>query len=100
MSYTDEKSFEIMIDGIEDCKVVCFSAMSCLTNEKDKKKLVEAIKYTVDHLNLNAIVVYTSTPHNDKIYEIFKYAIDNNVKIIIPDNTIRESNRRKLNGKS
>lgn len=100
MSYTDEKSFEIMIDGIEDCKVVCFSAMSCLTNEKDKKKLIEAIKYTVDHLNLNAIVVYTSTPHNDKIYEIFKYAIDNNVKIIIPDNTIRESNRRKLNGKN
>lgn len=100
MTYTDENSFEMMVDGLEECKVVCFSAMSCLTDKKDKEKLEKAIKYTIDHLTLNAIVVYTSTPNNDKIYELFRYAIDNNVKIIIPDNSIRESNRRKQNGKS
>lgn len=100
MTYTDESSFPMMIDGIEECKVVCFSAMSCLTDKEDRNKLEKAIKYTVDHLKLNAIVVYTSTPNDDKINDIFKYAIEKNVKIIIPDNTIRESNRRKLNGKS
>ena len=100
MTYTDESSFPMMIDGLDECKVVCFSAMSCLTDKEDRDKLEKAIKYTVDHLKLNAIIVYTSTPNDDKINDIFKYAIENNVKIVIPDNTIRESNRRKLNGKS
>ncbi|MEE3343546.1 MAG: DUF4417 domain-containing protein [Bacilli bacterium] len=100
MTYTDEDSFETMIDGIEECKVVCFNAMSCLTDKDNRKKLEKAIKFTVDHLKLNAIIVYTSTTNDDIINDIFKYAIENNVKVVIPDNTIRESNRRKLYGKN
>ena len=96
MTYTDENSFPLMVDGLDDCNTVCFSAVSCLSNNEDNKLITKAIKYTVDHLNLDAIIVFTSTPHDEKIYKLFRYALDNNIKVIIPDNSLRKSNRRKV----
>jgi hypothetical protein len=100
ISYTDEKSFPIMIDGLEECNVVCFSTMSCLSQGTQRDMLVKAIKYVVDNLKLDAIVVYTTAPNEEKINELFKYATENKIKLIIPDNTLRISNRRKQNGKN
>ena len=98
ITYTDESSFDIMISGLEECKVVCFSAMSCLGDGKEKDMLIKAIKYTVDNLNLRAIVVYSSSNDDDKIKKLFKYAVDKHIEIIIPDNSMRLSNRGERHG--
>ena len=84
----------------KDCHVVCFSAVSCITDIDARLLLEKAVKYAVDNLELHAIIVYTTTYDDSIILDIFKYAVNNNVKIIIPENSLRISNRGKKNGKN
>lgn len=100
MTYTNDDSFELMVDGLKDCHVVCLSAVSCITDIDARLLLEKAVKYAVDNLELHAIIVYTTTYDDSIILDIFKYAVNNNVKIIVPDNSLRISNRGKKNGKN
>lgn len=99
ITYTDFDSLSYSIDGLYDCKVVAINIMSCL-NGDNCILLKKILVYLVDNLNLEAIVVYTSSSDTSKILKLFEYAIINNVKIIIPDNTLLLRNRNKLYGKN
>lgn len=59
----------------------------------EREILIESIKYTVDHLNLKAIIVYDVCHDNKEAETIFKYAIDRGIKVIIPPNMIKERNQ-------
>jgi hypothetical protein len=42
---------------------------------------------------LKAIVVYSGCGKDETVLAILKYATDNGIKIIIPENSLRERNR-------
>lgn len=71
--------------------------MSCtkgpMKSRKSRALLRKAVEYTVDHLNLKAIVVYSVGKNEDKLKYQFQYAADRGIKIVIPENTLRIRNR-------
>lgn len=93
ITYGDERSFEYMLDGIEESKVVAFSTKGSVKNSIQKELLLKAIKYTVDKLPLKYIVVY-SVCNDEIIHKLFSYAIAKGIQIIIPRNRIKEFHER------
>ena len=93
ITYGDESYFEFMLDGLENTNTVSFSIKGVYKNQEERKLLLKAIKYTVDNLkHLKTIIVYSVLNDDNKIYKLFEYATSKNLKIIIPNNTLRERN--------
>lgn len=92
VSFPTERSAAYALDGYEDCSVVAISTKSHLQNKIEYERLLWKIRFTVDHLKLNAIVVYDDCGTNDRVMECFAYAISKGVEIIIPDNTLKARN--------
>ena len=100
ITYSIPKIFPQMIEGMEDCEVVAFSAKGLRNCIDDWKLLQEALKYTIDHLKkLRTIIIYTTSSNDNLTHNRFKYAEEHKIKLIIPDNRLRILNaRRQLNG--
>lgn len=88
-------SIDFALDGLEDCSVVAFSTKGYVNNQTERAILKESVKYTVDSLNLRAIVVYDACATDDCALEIFSYAIDRGVEVVIPSNMLKERNASK-----
>ena len=102
ITYSSRKSFTYMLDGLEDCNVVAFSTKGSLKDIRQKELLIEAIKYTVDHLHkLIQIVVYDVSINDSIITDLFKYARSKGIEVSIPNNLLKTRNNilgGKLNG--
>lgn len=102
ITYSSRKSFTYMLDGLEDCNVVAFSTKGSLKDIRQKELLIEAIKYTVDHLHkLIQIVVYDVSINDSIITDLFKYARSKGIEVSIPNNLLKMRNNilgGKLNG--
>ena len=92
------ESIDFGLDGLEDCSVVAFSTKGYVNDPIERAILEESVRYTVDRLNLRAIVVYDVCATDDNAIDIFKYAIDRNVELIIPGNMLKERNAAKKRG--
>ncbi len=101
ITFSSPKSFEYMLLGIESCEVVAFSLKGSMRHYFDMMLYLDAIKYTVDNMNnLKAIIVFSTSKDDEKVINIFKYAINKGVKVYIPDNTqkllnINRNNKQK-----
>lgn len=88
------EQLNLTLTGLEKCAVVAFSTKGHMNNPKENAKLREYIKITVDKLtNLKAIVVYDVCGSDKYTLDTFKYASDKDIKVIIPNNTLKEQNR-------
>ena len=93
ITYSNQKIFPHMLDGMEDCEVVAFSTKGIMKNPCSLELLKEAVQYTVMNLRkLQTIVIYSTSIYNEKIYDLFEYAIQNKIELIIPENTLRARN--------
>ena len=102
IAYASRKSFAYMLDGLEECNAVAFSTKGSLKDINQKELLLEAIKYTVDHLrNLRQIIIYDVSIDNSKTLELFSYATSKGIEVLIPNNLLKTRNiilGGKLNG--
>ncbi len=93
ITYANENYFDIMLDGLEDCECVAFSVKGSVDNIIQKELLRKAIKHTVDNLHkLKTIIVYSVSIDDSKILNLFSYAVDKGIKIVIPDNLLKSRN--------
>ncbi len=92
ISIPTERCAEFALDGLDECSVVAISTKSHLQNAEECERLRWKIRFTVDKLNLKAIVVYDACSTNEKALECFSYALDKGIRIIIPDNTLKSRN--------
>lgn len=92
ISFPTERSASFALDGYEHCSVVAISTKSHLVDKEEYQRLLWKIRYTVDNLNLKAIVVYDVCGTNKRALECFSYAISKGIEIIIPSNTLKERN--------
>lgn len=93
ITYARETDFQFMLDGLEDVTAVMFNTKGKIDAGIDHELLKLAVSYTVKRLKkLKAIIVYSVTPDNEKIFEMFAPAIEAGIKIVIPDNTLRTRN--------
>lgn len=92
------KFLPITLDGLQNSSVVAFSTKGYIDNAIENNIMKEAVKITVDTLHLHAIIVYDVCATNEPAMEIFRYASDKGIKIIIPDNTLKIRNQNKAGG--
>ena len=92
ITYSNKKSFEYMLDGLEECQTVAFSTKGIMKKSSEKDLLIAAIAKTVDTLNLKSIIVYTVSIDKETVLTLFAYAINRNIEIIIPDNLLQKRN--------
>ncbi|MCD8307286.1 MAG: DUF4417 domain-containing protein [Clostridia bacterium] len=92
ITYVSRETFPFYFSGLEDCSVVAFSTKGHIRNKEDRALLVAAVKYAVDHLPLSTIVVYSVCGHDETSLELFRYAKEKGVDVIIPNNSLRERN--------
>ena len=95
ITYVSEESLPFYFSGIENCQVVAFSTKGHIRNGVEKRLLEAAVKYAVDNLPLKTIVVFSVCGKDATSLKLFKYAIDRGIKVVIPDNTLRERNQRR-----
>lgn len=98
VSYADENTFPLYFSGLENCHVIAMSAKGHIRYPNERKLFEAAIHYAVDHLPLKAIVVYSVCGKDETCLQSFRYALDQDIKIIIPANTLRDRNmlRRRV----
>lgn len=94
LSYVSEDSFETFFAGLEECSVVAVSLKSHVRRAAERNLTAAAVKYAVDNLPLNAIVVYSGCGKDETVHSILKYADQKGIRLIIPNNSLREANRR------
>lgn len=85
-------SIDFALDGLENCSVVAFSTKGYVDNPVERSIIKELVRLTVDTLNLKAIVVYDVCSTNAAVDDIFSYAAERGIKIIVPSNALKERN--------
>lgn len=98
ITYSTVEDIGFYLKGLERCTVVAFSTMCYAENKIEKKYLIEAVHRTVDYLNLKAIVVFDVCSDSHAVDEIFAYAREKGVDIIVPQNMMkcRNTARKKV----
>lgn len=96
ISYIGEDWFPICFNGLTECKTVAFNSKGHIMYPSEKKLFIKAINYAVDNIrNLENIVVYSACADDSTCLECFKYALDKGINVVIPNNTLRESNMKR-----
>lgn len=82
-----------MLDGVKDIEVVAFSVKDSIKERLERELLQKAIKHTTDNLKqLKKIVVYSVSVNDEKVRELFEYASNKGIEIVIPNNILKERN--------
>ena len=93
ITYASENYFDVMLDGMEDTEVVAFGVKGSMKEQLERELLQKAIKHTVDNLKqLKKIVVYSVLLNDEKVLEIFEYASNKGIEIVVPNNILKERN--------
>ncbi|MCD8295413.1 MAG: DUF4417 domain-containing protein [Clostridia bacterium] len=94
ISYISEDKLEPTIEGLEDVSVIAFNTMGKIRRGEDRSLLERVIVYVVDHMpQLKAIIAFAATPDDSKVKDLFRYAIDRDIQLVIPENALRIRNR-------
>lgn|GEM_PF-5705596 len=85
-------SVSFALDGLEDCHAFDFSTKGCVDNVVEHEALKQIVHLTVDTLDLRTIVVYDVCKDNAAVDDIFAYARDHGVEVVVPMNTLKARN--------
>lgn len=88
-------SVDFALDGLEDCHVVAFSTKGYVNDPLECEILKQIVQLTVDTLDLRTIVVYDVCKDNHAVEDIFAYAFEHGIKVVVPMNTLKERNIAK-----
>ena len=94
-TYVSEETFPLFFSGLENCQVIAFSTKGHIRNASERALLKAAVRYAVDTLKLKTIIVYSACGKDATSLELFQYAIDRGVRVVIPQNALRERNQRR-----
>ncbi len=96
ISFPSFNTIDCYLDGLENSSVVGISTKGHIDEPNEYKILRETIKYLVENKNnLKAIIVYDVCGNNKKTYDAFEIAIEAGIKIIIPNNSLKEQNWKR-----
>ena len=92
MTYGNEETLEWCFDHIMVGSNIAVSLKGVMTGP-NKKLFIKALKRLIDSRRPKSLIVY-SVSSLDSTKEILKYAYENNVNVIIVDNTLMRRNNR------
>lgn len=98
ITFCNESDFKYMIEGFNNAEIVAISTKGILKNKEMKTLFVKAIKYLVDNMHeLKTICVYSVATRTITEASLFEYAIEHNINVIFPENTLKTRNRMRGN---
>lgn len=80
------------IDGLEACSVIALSTKGYVDSPIERQELKKIVRIAVDRLQLKAIVVYDVCGTNNAVRDIFAYAYERGVRVVVPMNSLKERN--------
>lgn len=80
----------VELTGLDGCNVIAMSTKGYLRNATERDYLRKMICYIVDHKQLDSIVVYDTCASEDRVYDLFEYALEHNINIDVPMNSYKE----------
>lgn len=92
ITFPNLKHLAWVLEGLHDCSVVAFSTKGCVDDTYEKKVLMDAVRQTVDTLNLDSILVYDVCKDSRAVDEIFAYARQKGIRVACPSNMLKERN--------
>lgn len=92
ISYMDIEHLPTFLGGLEDCSVIAMSTKGHIRYRSERRLFQAVIRYVVDNMPLKYIIVYSACGKDETCLEIFRYALEHGVQVIIPDNTLRTRN--------
>lgn len=95
ITYGNYNTFKYCFKNIYSGSNVTISLKGSLDHGINEKFIRDAIKEVVDNIKPKCIIVY-SVAFDTTSYRIMKYALDNGIKVIIPDNTLKIRNEMRL----
>lgn len=94
LTYSDERTFEYILSGIEETEVIAISLKGVLKNKDNLLLFEKALTFSLNNLSkLKKIIVYSVSINDDNIYKLFQEAIDKGIEIEIPDNLLKLRNK-------
>lgn len=90
---------DLVLECFQSCSVVAFSTKGYVGNHEERALLDEVIRETVDRLPLKTIVVYDVCGDNYQAQDIFHYALEKGVELVIPPNSLKDRNTARKGGK-
>ena len=94
--YANREYFKFMLESYDNVNTLGISTKGKLNHKEDMALMKDAIIYTVNNLPLlETFIVYDVSVDNKKAHEVFSYAIEKGVRVIIPDNKLKLRNRIK-----
>ena len=96
ITFPTEDSYRFALNGLEKCTVVCMSTKGHMNDPLEKQRLRRSIRLTIDTLPLlKVIIVYDVCGTNETAFDLFSEAVKRGIEIIIPDNTLKNQNRKR-----
>lgn len=92
ISFPNDEYCDFALDGLEDCTVVAISTKGHMCDPNERERLKNNIRLTVDKLNLQTIVVYDVCGTANDTLQVFSYASEKGIKVLIPANTLKNRN--------
>lgn len=87
-------SVNYALSGYENCSVVAISSKGHMDNPDENHRLRANIRLAVDRLpKIKSIIVYDVCGTDDKVLDAFSYASNRGIRVVIPDNTLKNRNR-------
>lgn len=83
------------LDGLMDCHVVAFSTKGYVNDPIEREILKQIVELTVDTLDLHVIIVYDVCKDDAAVNDIFSYAREHGIKVVVPMNILKERNMAK-----
>ena len=88
-------SARLALTGLENCSVVAFSTKGYVNDPVERAALKNLVRLTVDTLDLKTIVVYDVCSTKDAVNDIFSYATEIGITVVVPANALKERNIAK-----
>ena len=92
ISFPNDEYCDLALDGLENCSVVAISTKGHMHDPNERERLKDNIRLTVDKLNLQTIIVYDVCGTANGTLDVFSYASEKGIKVLIPENTLKNRN--------
>lgn len=100
LTYSREEDIDSALEGLEKSSVLALSVKGALADPEEARLLALAVDRAIERMPLKQLVVYSSSPDDEKILALLEGAAESGVDIVIPDNALRSYKRRtRLGGR-
>ena len=91
--YLNSIELPMYLSGFEKCTVFCFSTKGHVRRSRERRRVMETVKFVVDNFPLKTILIYSVCGKDETSYRLFEYAISHGIDVKIVDNTMRRRNQ-------